>query len=208
MFLAATCATGISVTACAVTGIAVGDRSSVPTPPSSSSPAIRQVDDAGRRLPFATKFPNRWSTNNDGTPYEPCTTVSESALASIGLDSESVSDAAVADHQTVRGCDWDFRGRRLSYAAQTVGNKAGSGAADLAGYKRVFSDFRWFPDRMLNSRTIALFSLGPNHCATILSAGRAFVVTTVGLNRTDRDVSENCELAFAFTRATIGQIPR
>uniref|UniRef100_UPI003D91BD80 DUF3558 family protein n=1 Tax=Gordonia sp. B7-2 TaxID=3420932 RepID=UPI003D91BD80 len=173
-----------------------------------SRPSIRQVDDAGRRLPFMTVFPNRWSSNNDGTQYEPCTSVSDRVLASLGLDPRSVSDAAVADHQTVRGCEWDVLNRRRASASQYVGNLAGSGASDLDGYKAIFDDFRWFPDRMIDGRTVAVFSLGVDHCATITVSGRALVFTDAALDRDDKDVSENCNFALAFTRATINKIPR
>ena len=53
----------------------------VPLPSSASEthasvePQIRQTDSMGRPLPFVTLFPNRWSGNNDGTPYEPCTSL-------------------------------------------------------------------------------------------------------------------------------------
>lgn len=40
----------------------------------SSRSSVRQTDARGIALPFVTPFPDRWSTNSDGTSYEPCRT--------------------------------------------------------------------------------------------------------------------------------------
>ncbi|MFT4127988.1 MAG: DUF3558 domain-containing protein, partial [Gordonia sp. (in: high G+C Gram-positive bacteria)] len=45
---------------------------------------MRQTDDQGRRLPFDTEFPQRWSDGNDGTSYEPCTALSPDRLTELG----------------------------------------------------------------------------------------------------------------------------
>ena len=90
----------VAVVGCSVSGTAVGEKSSVVQSQTTVAPPIRQIDDFGRRLPFTTKFPNRWSRNNDGTTYEPCTTLSLAALQSLHLDPATAKDAAVADGQT------------------------------------------------------------------------------------------------------------
>jgi len=197
----------VSASGCTVSGTAVSEGPAA-SHSASRAPEVRQRDDAGRLLPFKTVFPNRWSQNNDGTTYEPCTYVTEPVLMKMGLDPKSAKDAAVADHQTVRGCDWRFTNSESSSLSQSVGNLAGAGVADLDGYKAEFDDFRWFPDQLVDGRTVATFSLGTDHCATLIVSGRALVMTAVWLGQHDPDVSENCGLAFAFTRATINKIPR
>lgn len=174
----------------------------------SMTPTIRQTDDAGRPLPFRTVFPNRWSTNNDGTSYEPCTSVTDAVLTSQGLDPSSARDAASVDHQTVRGCQWAIANTRRSSVSQHVGNMAGSRSGSLDDYKAFNDDFMWFPDQIIDGRTVGLFSLGADDCATIVVSGRAFVFTDATLDRDDASVAENCRVALAFTRATISQIPR
>ncbi|MGV9795298.1 DUF3558 family protein [Gordonia sp. NPDC003422] len=197
----------MGIASCAVDGTAVGEGPVVARQPS-MTPSIRQTDDAGRLLPFTTVFPNRWSTNNDGTAYEPCTSATDAILISQGLDPASARDAASADHQTVRGCRWAIANTRRSSVSQHVGNMAGSRSKGLDDYKALNNDFNWFPDQVIDGRTVGLFSLGADDCATIVVSGKAFVFTDATLDRDDENIAENCRVALAFTRATISQIPR
>ncbi|WP_423785342.1 DUF3558 family protein [Gordonia bronchialis] len=192
--------------ACTAPGEPVSSSSSVEVA-ESTLVSIRQTDAVGRRLPFATKFPNRWSINNDGSTYEPCTSVNEEILVSLNLDPRTVKDAAVADHQTVRGCIWKYKGERFASADQHVGNMNG-GVTSIEGYKARNRDFRWFADSSIDGRTIGVFSVSRDDCGTIVESGRAFVFTDVGVGTASDDVSENCRRALAFTRATIDLIPR
>lgn len=198
----------LSVVACDEAGSPVAERSRSSHPAESAprTQPIRQTDDAGRRLPFTTRFPNRWSANNDGTRYEPCTAVTNSELLSFELDPNSVRDVAAADHQTARGCRWSYQADRLTSLAQYLGNLEGSGATDLASYKHVNSNWHWLADESIDGRTAAIETIGRDECSTYLVSGRAVVVTAVALRNSESGVV--CERALAFTRATIARIPR
>lgn len=82
------------------------------------------------------------------------------------------------------------------------------GDTGISDYKSRYSDFTWFPDLNISGRRVGLFSLGRDACDTIVESGRAFVFTDVALGRLDDDVTENCNRAIAFTRATIDLMPR
>lgn len=204
----------LSIVGCSTDGSATGHKAAstsystgLEPPTSTSTDEIRQVDDAGRPLPFRTVFPRRWSANNDGTPYEPCTAASAGPLASLNIDPSSVRDVASADHQTARGCQWEYRNERFAYISQFVGNM-NRGVTTLAGYQAQYSFKHWFPDQMINGRVVGVVTGGPDECTTHVQSGRALVATTVGIGSTSNDVSENCRRALAFTRATIDLIPR
>lgn len=197
----------VALEGCAVSGTAVGVRSTVGQSQTPKLTPIRQVDDLGRRLPFTTTFPNRWSRNNDGTTYEPCTALSAEALQSLHLNPGTASDAAIADGQTVRGCRWLYRDNSSHRLGQHVGNMNG-GVTGISDYKLQYNDFTWFPDLTIGGRRVGLFSLGRDACDTLVESGTAFVFTNVALGRSDDDVTENCDRAIAFTRATIDLMPR
>ncbi len=82
------------------------------------------------------------------------------------------------------------------------------GVTGISDYKLRNDDFTWFPDLSISGRRVGLFSLGGDACDTIVESGTAFVFTNVALGRSDDDVTENCKRAIAFTRATIGLMPR
>lgn len=199
----------IVVSGCETSGSAVSEsrESTAEKAASQSYSEVRQVDDAGRRLPFKTYFPDRWSTNNDGTDYEPCTAIQNDLLERLNLDPGSVKDVAVANHQTARGCQWRYRNQAFAQVSQHVGNMNG-GVTGIAQYKTRNRDFRWFPDQVIGGRTVGVFTSSVDTCDTILESGTAFVFTDVILGTTGDDVSENCRRALAFTRATIDLIPR
>lgn len=194
-------------TACAVTGAPVPVPSSAPS--SSSVPApIRQTDNDGRTLPFETKFKNRWSINNDGTPYEPCTQVPVSVVREFGLEESTVSDVAASDFQTARGCRWRFRDDRLSSLAQSVGNLIRP-TEGLGGYKAMYSSSTtWFPDTEVEGRPVLVGSYMDAECGAVVRSGNAVVITSILRLRSDPPPTrETCDAAVDFLRATIDQIP-
>ena len=82
------------------------------------------------------------------------------------------------------------------------------GVTGIPDYKAQYSDFTWFPDLDIGGRRVGLFSLGRDACDTIVESGTAFVFTHVALGYLHQDVTENCNRAIAFTRATIDLMPR
>lgn len=176
---------------------------------SASSPTIRQTDDSGRKLPFETSFPNRWSINNDGSSYEPCTQVSLEVIRESGLDPKSVNDAAASDFQTLRGCEWTYFDDELSTVSQFVGNIINP-AAGLEGHKALNSaGTEWFPDREIGGRRVLVGSIAPSDCAVYVRSGNAVVVTAVTRFDIDRPPTDRiCDMAADFLRATIERIPK
>ena len=188
---------------CAVTGDPVAVHESVP--PSSQTPAIRQTDDAGRRLPFETKWPDRWSINNDGTSYEPCTGVGERVLRQLNLDPDTASDAAVANGQTARGCEWSYASDKTNKLSQVVGN-----GPPLAEYRAMNkNDFDFLPDTVVQGRPVLRFVIiGPNECTAAVQSGTAQVITTVYIYNETPPIDQLCKIPVDFLRATIDKIPR
>ncbi|WP_353507229.1 DUF3558 family protein [Gordonia sp. ABSL1-1] len=194
----------------ASTGDAVGESDLSPSMPHSiASSVVRQTDEAGRQLPFQTAFPNRWSANNDGSPYEPCTALSEDMLLRAGMVPASAMDAAVADGQTARGCVWRVGSGHKGTISQIVGNLTDP-QDGLTGYKRLNSSgIEWFADTRVDGRTVAVGSSSSAHCLAVVQSQRAIVATIARMVALDRPpVPQICERAIAFTRATIDQIPR
>ncbi|MEN2513029.1 DUF3558 family protein [Gordonia polyisoprenivorans] len=163
---------------------------------------IRQTDSSGTPLPFVTKFKDRWSDLNDGSPYEPCTALTEQELLSIGLAPDSVDDVALADHQTARGCLWRFSNSPTSNLSQDVGNYS-----SLARYKEEYaSTIDWQPDLFIDGRMVAIgIWLGQKSCVTNVQSGTAIVTTSVAV--VGAPLSEKCAKAIAFTKATIDKMP-
>lgn len=174
---------------------------------SSATPTVRQTDDEGRALPFTTTFPNRWSINNDGSSYEPCTQVANDVLQRFGLIAASATDVAGSDFQTARGCRWKYDDGS-SYIAQFVGNIIRP-ADGLSGHKALNSAGKvWFPDLSIGGRRVLASSIGDGDCSVHVRSGNAVVVTSV--TRFDLEpppVAEVCATASAFLGATIGEIP-
>ncbi|MFT4125406.1 MAG: DUF3558 family protein, partial [Gordonia sp. (in: high G+C Gram-positive bacteria)] len=117
------------------------------------------------------------------------------------------TDAASANHQTVRGCDWEYRessGRNDAGVSQMVGNSPG-----LAHYKRKYAttyDFQ--PDVTVGGRTAALgYGDFRDSCSTIVESGNAVVITTATIFTDPPPIAQLCEKAIEFTRATIDQMP-
>ncbi|QTI70608.1 DUF3558 family protein [Gordonia polyisoprenivorans] len=163
---------------------------------------IRQTDSSGNPLPFATKFEDRWSDLNDGSPYEPCTALTGQELLSMGLAPDSVDDVALANHQTARGCLWRFSNSPTSNLSQAVGNYS-----SLARYKEEYdSTIEWQPDLTIDGRMVAIgIWLGQKSCVTNVQSGTAIVTTSVAV--VGAPLSEKCAKAIAFTKATIDKMP-
>ncbi|WP_231742271.1 MULTISPECIES: DUF3558 family protein [unclassified Gordonia (in: high G+C Gram-positive bacteria)] len=198
---------GAALVGCTTRGApqSVSTQSTVQSTPTA---AIRQTDDAGRHLPFETKFPNRWSINNDGSPYEPCTQVSNKTLRQFGLVVDSAADMAGSDFQTARGCRWKYSDDDMSFVAQFVGDIIRR-SEGLTGHKALnLAGKTWFPDTSLNGRRVLVSSIGAGACSVYIQSGSAVVVTTV--SRFDLEPPPTqavCEVATDFLRATMNQIP-
>ncbi|MDH3052363.1 DUF3558 domain-containing protein [Gordonia sp. 135] len=204
--LSAVVIASLGVSSCATSGTPLPALSSLSTASSESS--VRQVDGAGNRLPFETAFPNRWSSNNDGTTFEPCTQVPKAAIEDLGLDENSVDDAAASDFQTARGCQWTFISDGRSRLSQFVGNINGTDTT-LSGYKTLNSKTKtWFPDTLVAGRRVLVGSGMPAECAAIVQSGSAIVTTLVIRLGSPRPPTPTiCETAISFLRATITEIP-
>lgn len=188
-----------------------GHPTASPTNPDSSSlapPAIRQTDDAGRSLPFKTEFSNRWSINNNGTPYEPCTQVTRDQVDQFQLDAGSIRDAAASDFQTARGCTWTFRDDGRSFLTQAVGNMT-EPEQGLDGHKQVNSGgITWYSDVILSGRRVILGSINPSDCGAYVRSGDAVVGTSITRFGRDRPpTSDICKAALNFLQSTMVSIP-
>lgn len=203
--LCAVCILAPCFAACAVGGEAVSTKAA----PSISadqdiSSTVRQTDSSGRPLPFLTEFPQRWNSGNDGTDYEPCTAATSAELSSTGLVPGTARDAASADFQTARGCTWDFANNPGAFLTQSVGN-----SPSLADYRRRHSGVTTFDTELVVSGRTALVGHKQDGrvCATYLSSERAVIVTSASFYDSETPLSEICDRAIAFTRATIDQMP-
>ena len=172
--------------------------------PDPSANAVRQTDSSGRRLPFTTHFPNRWSYRNDGTDYEPCTSVDPKLLVLTGFDPESVSDAALADGQTLRGCIWNGLADSAIRLSQFLSN-----SKSIAEYKRNASEiYYWEPDIEIGGRTVAVGQdRDSKSCMSVVQSGRANISTLISYSGVSGVNEDICDKVKMFTKATIGGIP-
>ncbi len=180
------------------------DRTSASASHPSTPASIRQVDANGKRLPFNTVFPDRWSNLNDGSSYEPCTALSGEELEALGLNQRSATDGANANMQTSRGCDWRYRDSNTAILSQGVGNDL-----PLEDYKNKYSTaIEWQYDTSIQGRSVAVgYPRHQDACTTAVQSGSAIVTTTAILfiNPPPRD--QVCAKAIAFTKATIDKMP-
>ncbi|WP_336820041.1 DUF3558 family protein [Gordonia sp. MMO-8] len=172
--------------------------------------SVRQTDSLGKELPFDTSHPRRWNAANNGTPYEPCTALTASELAELGIDARSAEDAAGTDGQTLRGCIWDFVDSRAPANIWTLHQIVANSDSLVAHQKRVGGSTRtWHPNMQLGDRTIGVVSIPPAmRCETYAQSSLAGVSTAVthsGIK--EQPLSALCDRAIAFTRATIGRMP-
>ena len=190
-----------------------GSPGAVQSSPTSSSslgqPTIRQTDDTGQRLPFETQFPNRWSINNDGTSYEPCTQVPADVVQRFRLSSESVSDVAASDFQTARGCQWILIDDGRSTISQAVGNMIHP-EDGLSGHKELNSAAsQWLPDIEIDGRRVLVGAINNADCTVYVQSGTAVVATSfLRFGRDRPPIDEICKTSEEFLRATIQNIPR
>ncbi|WP_157139174.1 DUF3558 family protein [Gordonia alkanivorans] len=204
---------GVTMVACDVEGVPSAQPEAVASVSSSAATEpIRQTDDAGKRLPFDTEFPDRWSRNNDGTTYEPCTAVDYAQVRAFGLDPATVEDVAASNHQTARGCQWDLlEGDEIlrPSLSQFVGNLTGMGVDNLKDYKQLQSTEynEWLDDVVISGRTVVV-SVERGSCDAFVQSGSAVVVTTMrDLLRDGPGVNLLCEKALGFVRLTIDKMP-
>ncbi|MHC3003330.1 DUF3558 family protein [Gordonia sp. GN26] len=204
---------GAAMVACDVEGVPSAQPEAMASASSAAAAEpIRQTDDAGNRLPFDTEFPDRWSRNNDGTTYEPCTAVDDEQVRAFGLDPATVEDVAASNHQTARGCQWDlFEGDDIlrPSLSQFVGNLEGMGVDNLQDYKQLQStDYNeWLDDVVIAGRTVVV-SVERGSCDAFVQSGSAVVVTTMhDLLRDGTEANLLCEKALGFVRLTIDRMP-
>ena len=162
-------------------------------------------------MPFTTKFFQRWNPGNNGTDYEPCTALSAEEISSLGLDPNTVSDAANVDGQTARGCTWLAKppiGHDL-YFNQTVGN-----SKSLEPYKYKYKyKYRnlgtWRPDVYIKGRQVGIEEDGFGGCTTYVQSGKAGVITsTTSSGEREQTLEERCNWVISFTEATIDKMPK
>ncbi|WP_306302445.1 DUF3558 family protein [Gordonia amarae] len=183
--------------ACSASCAVSGDPSPAVTD-SAPTATIRQTDSTGKKLPFTTRFPDRWSANNDGTAYEPCTALSDTELLASGLDPKSVSDAAMANHQTARGCSWRHSGIRLSSIGQITGNKP-----TFEERMKLRSNFKTWWDLTIGGRLVMVDPDSAASCTVTVKSGRSPVSTIVTRTWNAPPTKELCAIAIDFTRRTI-----
>ncbi|GED97326.1 DUF3558 family protein [Gordonia crocea] len=149
-------------------------------------------------------FPHRLNPGNDGTPYEPCDEVNREAVVQHGWDWSSLQDAASVDGQTARGCAWkDSEVGSVWGMSQIVGN-----SPSLDAYRHANQAFTWFADRSIQGRQVIVFATSTGTCATRVQSRRAGVSTIVDYaRRPSPPLSEICDRAIAFTKATISRMP-
>ncbi|MEE3850688.1 DUF3558 family protein [Gordonia sp. LSe1-13] len=171
----------------------------------SQGPAIRQTDDLGKPLPFDTKHPKRWNSSNDGTAYEPCTTVDDRTARRVGLDHATAEDAATVSGQTLRGCVWHFVDpERMFWSADQV-------VADFSSldeYKQANHLFTWREDTYISGRRVGVASMDSGNCFTYVQSRESGVMTSVVISTSAAPpLFEICDHAIQITRATIDKIP-
>lgn len=194
----------LALAACTTDGSPAPSTSASSPPGTSSAAGIRQTDDAGRRLPFDTRFPERWNRGNNGTTYEPCTALNPAQLAEAGLDSASVRDVAVVSGQTARGCSWKVPGQSQVDVGQSVGN-----SESVAAHKEKQHLSQFLPDQVIDGRTVAVARDSIGACSTYVQSGRAGVYTISSVfTLPEPPIEQVCAPALRLLRATISQIPR
>jgi hypothetical protein len=200
----ATALVAVTATGCATSSPSVTQPEHSTSTQSSPTTTTRQTDEAGRPLPFETEFTERWSNLNDGSAYEPCTTLDSDEVTSLGLDPDSVSDAALANYQTARGCGWQFAEANTSTLSQGVGNDL-----PLPRYKEKYAvNINWLYDTTISGRAVAVGQQkGLHSCMTAVQSGSAIVTTIVIISVNPPPTPEICAKALAFTRATIDKMP-
>ncbi len=169
----------------------------------SSRSSVRQTDARGIALPFVTPFPDRWSTNNDGTSYEPCTALTDAELINAGLDPTTVEDIAVANHQTARGCIWYFHGGPdAGLLSHATGNRP--------TFEQDIKDRSWYEvsyDISIKRRHVLVDSRSATACMTTVKSGKSpvFVRASKLFKPIGREAV--CQRAIDFMKRVIDRMP-
>ena len=153
---------------------------------------------SGDPSPAVTDSAPTATINNDGTAYEPCTALSDTELLASGLDPKSVSDAAMANHQTARGCSWRHSGIRLSSIGQITGNKP-----TFEERMKLRSNFKTWWDLTIGGRLVMVDPDSAASCTVTVKSGRSPVSTIVTRTWNAPPTKELCAIAIDFTRRTI-----
>jgi len=78
----------------------------------------------------------------------------------------------------------------------------------LSAFKAANPIFDWKDDILADGRVVAVFSIDHATCTTRVQSQRAGVSTVVSYNRLPSPpLSEICDRAIAFTKATISRMP-
>ncbi|MFZ2242569.1 MAG: DUF3558 family protein [Gordonia amarae] len=189
---------------CSVAGVpAPSLHSPTPTtnPIRNDSAPIRQTDDLGTRLPFTTTFPDRWSTKNDGTTYEPCTALTDAELSSVGIDPATAQDVALANYQTARGCVWLYHGQTMGRVSHFTGDKP-----TFNEQRKNRESYILSYDTMIEGRQ-ALVDARHSMCTITVESEDAPVSTLVTRTWRPPPIAELCAQAIAFTKLTIPKMP-
>lgn len=169
----------------------------------------RGFGDASGSAPFpsrASPADERLNSSNDGTDFEPCGALSDEELESLGVDPNSVKDAASVVGQSLRGCDWRYVEPPGLMLSQFVGNAVGG----IGERKQVPSSLgdTWLPDTKINGRVVGLRTQQRGgECATFVESGEAVVITMVLDMPPALPDTDLCALALRFTEATIDKMP-
>ncbi|MCB1295305.1 MAG: DUF3558 family protein [Gordonia sp.] len=165
--------------------------------------SIRQTDARGVALPFVTPFPDRWSTNNDGTTYEPCTALTDAELGDAGLDPATAMDVAVANHQTARGCIWYFHGGPdAGLLSHATGNRP--------TFEQDMKDRGWYEvsyDISIKGRLVLVDSRDTTDCMATVKSGKSPVI--VGTSKLFKPIGREavCQRAIDFMKRVIDRMP-
>lgn len=192
---------GLSACGHEIEGTAIHSR---PSPMTTAPQGPRQTDAVGQKLPFETLFEHRWNRGNNGSNYEPCTSLTSQQVRDLGFDPSSVHDAAIVDGQTARGCSWEALPPMGSMLR--IGQAVGNSASLLAFKRKNSAHSKWFPDVLLSGRVVGVEQDAVGGCTTYVQSGRAGVTTGV-TSTASITIDEQCDKAIAFTRATIDKMP-
>ena len=190
----------LSPIGCSVDGSPTASmRSAVALP----APSIRQTDSHGVPLPFITTFPDRWSAANSGTTYEPCTALTSSELLAAGIDPSTARDAAVVNHQTLRGCNWFYAGGQESGSLSHFTGNTPTFEQDMEDRSR----FEVTYDITLAGRHVMVDSADSVACETTVKSGRSPV--TVIVSKLFKPIGREavCKRAIDFMRIVIDRMP-
>ncbi|GAB3125578.1 hypothetical protein GCM10027289_00050 [Tsukamurella serpentis] len=155
-------------------------------------------------MPFVPRFAGRTNERNDGTSFEPCTAYSDAELRSLGVASQTLSDAAISESPNYRGCHWQSPNGSGRFS-QIVGNEKST-----SDYKAKQSARPWQPDRVVNGRIVIVATeLGDGCLASFMSRNAmvhsSFRVTSPG--KPSADLVPECEKAIAWATLAISKAP-